>query len=98
MEDNACSVTLALIKLDWGPLVHTVPLTRYLQLAAPRTPPVNVTLGTQGKMGAHAHRVVSTNTRKNWGLLLAQIVHQIHHLQLAASQTLHVNVRLGTRE
>jgi len=75
-----------------------VPLIQSLQLAASQTPYVNVTLGTRGKMEAHARCALSTNTKKNWGLLLALIVHQTLPLQLAALQTPSVNVTLGTRE
>ena len=65
METHALRAISTNTKMSLGRvlalIVHQTPP---LQLAASQKAPVNVTLGIQERMEAHAHSAVSTNTNK----------------------------------
>ena len=62
----------------------TVHQTLPLQLAASQALPVNVMLGTQEKMEAHAHSVKQALIKMVWGQPLVQAVPLLQYLHLEA--------------
>jgi len=98
MQTHARSAVLTNTKQNEGLLLAlTVHQTLLLQLAASRTPPVNVTLGSREKMEPNARSATPAPMHLDWGLLV-QAVLPLQSLQLAASQKPLVNVTLDTRE
>ena len=84
MEARVPSATQALLKMGWGLLlVQAVAMVRWFNLAS--SVAVYVTKGIQDKTETTAQCVTPALIKKNWDLLLAEIVHHTMSRRLVAS-------------